>query len=144
MKGKNYVRPRGRFIQVRFSYFFEMIPLLYQLKSTLLSAYIMNTQVLYSADVVNFLDFELDLVFAEQVNQILSVDLDHRAAQFVIRWQLGKDFAYNWGNQTIIVAKHGISLSTACAAISENGTIIALNEPLRHLFANNIVDFGLI
>ena len=85
MKGKNYVRPRGRFIQVRFSYFFEMIPLLYQLKSTLLSAYIMNTQVLYSADVVNFLDFELDLVFAEQVNQILSVDLDHRAAQFVIR-----------------------------------------------------------
>ena len=45
----------------------------------------MNTQVVYSADVVNFLDFELDLVFAEQVNQILSVDLDHRAAQFVIR-----------------------------------------------------------
>ena len=120
---------RWALIEVCFPHLFEDITAFDECQSLSLGCDGMLRQILDDAAVIcRIFDLQLCSPALKEVNEILPVNLYHGAAQFCTSWQPSKDFLHHWGHKTVVVAEHRVGLATACAAICENGRIVALKE----------------
>jgi hypothetical protein len=119
---------RRRLIQISLSDFFQNIPFFYQHKCFISRLSFVYTQILNITVIINLLNLQLSFIIGagEKIYKILLIYLDHGATNLCIKAFFRKYLIDYRGNNSIIITKHCISLTTSCITISKDSSIISL------------------